>query len=126
MPITDIFALSRLRVYWYRPVEVRDERTGQVVGLRKKFKADLLQKTYEQYSDQFGESKRSVKAALDRLEGMGLIKKIFRNISTSSGVVPNVMYIQICPGAVEKISTNDIEIGTSFKILDLFPLQILQ
>ena len=40
-------------VYWYRPVEVRDEITGQVIGLRRKFKGDLLQKTYEQYSRKF-------------------------------------------------------------------------
>ena len=30
-------------VYWFRPTEVRDERTGQVVGWRKKFSGDLLQ-----------------------------------------------------------------------------------
>lgn len=29
-------------VYWYRPVEVRDEMTGQLTGLKKKFRADLL------------------------------------------------------------------------------------
>lgn len=31
-------------VYWYRPTEVRDERSGQIIGWRKKFKGDLLQK----------------------------------------------------------------------------------
>ena len=29
-------------VYWYRAVEIRDEMTGQLIGLRKKFHADLL------------------------------------------------------------------------------------
>ncbi len=107
----DLLAVTLLSdiVYWYRPVEVRDEQTGYVIGLKKRFKADLLQKTYEQYSEQFGESKRSVKASLDRLESLGLIKKIFRNITTSAGIVPNVMYIDICPDAVERISLNAVE-----------------
>ena len=34
-------------VYWYRPVEVRDEKTGFVIGYKKKFKSDLLQKNYD-------------------------------------------------------------------------------
>ena len=52
-------------VYWFRPTEVRDERTGQVIGWRKKFSGDLLQKSYKQYENLFGESKRSIKAAFD-------------------------------------------------------------
>lgn len=35
-------------VYWYRPSEQRDEQTGKVIGWRKRFKGDLLQKTYQQ------------------------------------------------------------------------------
>lgn len=44
-------------VYWYRPVEDRDESSGYVVGLRKIFKGDLLQKTYEDYAIRYGESR---------------------------------------------------------------------
>ena len=29
-------------VYWYRPVEIRDEATGQLCGFKKKFQADIL------------------------------------------------------------------------------------
>lgn len=101
-------------VYWYRPVEVRDEATGQIIGLRRKFKGDLLQKTYEQYANQYGESKRTIKAALDRLEEMGLIQKIFRDIVLESGVkIPNVMYIAIDPKKIAEISYDDIVVGTS-------------
>lgn len=38
-------------VYWYRPTEIRDEITGQVVGRRKKFRDDLLQRSYGQISE---------------------------------------------------------------------------
>lgn len=83
-------------VYWYRPSEVRDEGTGQVTGWKKRFKGDMLQKTYQQYSDLFGESKRSIKAAFDRLEGLGVIKRFFRNVTCSNGIVlNNIMFISL-------------------------------
>ena len=31
-------------VYWHRPTEVRDERTGEVIGWKKKFHGEMLQK----------------------------------------------------------------------------------
>ena len=83
-------------VYWYRPSEVRDEGTGRVTGWKKRFKGDMLQKTYQQYSDLFGESKRSIKAAFDRLEGLGVIKRFFRNVTCSNGIVlNNIMFISL-------------------------------
>ena len=41
-------------VYWYRPMEIRDEATGQLCGFKKKFQADILQRNYQQLADQFG------------------------------------------------------------------------
>ena len=82
--------------YWYRPKEVRDEQTGQVVQYKKRFKEDLLQKSYAQLSEQFGESKRTVKAAMDRLEEIGVIKRVWRNKTFSNGVsVTNILYIDL-------------------------------
>lgn len=83
-----ICVLSEI-VYWYRPVEVRDEHSGMTIGYRKKFREDLLQKTYNDFAEQFGESRRSVKAAFDRLEEIGVIRCEFRNIETNSGMVLN-------------------------------------
>lgn len=83
-------------VYWYRPAEVRDEASGQIIGWHKKFKGDMLQKTYQQYADLFGESKRSVKTALDRLEELGVIRKEFRDIDCGNGLMMyNLMYIAL-------------------------------
>lgn len=83
-------------VYWYRPSEVRDERSGQVVGWQKRFKGDLLQKTYQQYADLFGESRRSIKAAFDVLESLEVIKRRFRDVSYENGMmVYNLMYIEL-------------------------------
>ena len=74
-------------VYWYRPVEERDESSGFVIGLRKRFRGDLLQ-----------------------LEELGLIRKVFRDIKLKNGTkIPNVMYIEIFPNRIEEISHYDIE-----------------
>ena len=106
-------------VYWYRPVEVRDEASGFVIGLRKKFKGDLLQKTYEQYADLYGESKRTVKAALDCLEKLGLIKKHFLTITVNNyNKVSNVMFIEIFPEKIEKISIEEVDHKASVTVSD--------
>ena len=38
--LTAIIILADI-VYWYKPTEIRDEGTGQVIGVRKKFKSDF-------------------------------------------------------------------------------------
>ena len=82
--------------YWYRPKEIRDEQTGYVVEYRKRFKADILQKNYQQLADLFGESKRTVKAAMDRLEEIGVITRVWRKRKYSNGAsVTNILYIKL-------------------------------
>ncbi len=111
----DHFAVTLLSdiVYWYRPTEVRDPVSGYVVSLQKKFDGDLLQKSYDQYANQYGESKRTVKAALDRLEELGLIKKVFRDLKISSTLIPNIMYIQIFPEKIDEITMEVVDDETS-------------
>ena len=40
-----IVLLSEI-VYWYRPTEMKDELSGRLTGMKKKFRDDLLQKDY--------------------------------------------------------------------------------
>ena len=54
-------------VYWYRPSEVRDQGTGHILGWKKKFSEDILRQSYQYYADLFGESKKTVKTAMDKL-----------------------------------------------------------
>ncbi len=92
-------------VYWYRPTEIRDERTGLVVGWKKRFRGDLLQKTYQQYADLYGESKRSIKAAMDRLEELGVIRKEFREVTCGNGMIlNNVMYIGLNADVLNRLT----------------------
>lgn len=51
-------------LYWYRPVEIRDEKTGALLGLKKKFKSDMLQRSINSFAEQFGVSYRQIADAV--------------------------------------------------------------
>lgn len=96
----DLLAIVLLSdiVYWYRPTEVRDEVTGQIIGYNKKFRADLLQRNYDQLAEQFGETKRNVRDAIARLENLGIVRRVFRTVETATGMrCNNVLYIELIP-----------------------------
>ena len=102
-----LLAISLLAdiVYWYRPNEVRDQQSGNVVGWQKRFSGDLLQKSYEQYADYYGESKRSIKTAIDHLVKLGVIERIFRDIRMKNGQkLYNVMYISLNVDRLDEIT----------------------
>jgi hypothetical protein len=78
-------------VYWHRPIEERDETSGQVIGYRKKFKADKLQRSYGAFAEQFGFTKIQVRNALERLEELGLIDRDFRTFVSNGTKLANVL-----------------------------------
>ena len=82
-------------VYWYRPSEVRDELTGAVIGIRKKFSSDMLQRNYAQIADMFGCSERQAKDAIIFLEQMGVVRREFRTVETGGVVRNNIMFIDL-------------------------------
>lgn len=91
-------------VYWYRPTYIRDEMTGQLLGTKKKFKGDLLQKKTQSLADQFGFTKRQVQDALSRLEKGGLITRELRNFNTEMGFLSNVQFIGLIVENIELIT----------------------
>lgn len=91
-------------VYWYRPTEVRDEMTGQTTRLQKKFHGDLLQRSYQQISDQFGISKRQAARAIVALEELGVIRREFRDLKINGRNVNNVMYLELIPERVQELT----------------------
>lgn len=102
--LTAIIILADI-VYWYRPTEVRDEASGRLVGYRKKFRGDLLQRSYESFSDQFGVSKREAKNAIVALEELGAVKRHFRTIRV--GDLPpqsNVLFIELIPEGLRQVT----------------------
>lgn len=91
--VNAIMVLSDI-VYWYRPTEVRDERTGATLGFQRKFKGDLLQRSYKQLSDQFGISKQSAMRAVVLLEKLGAVTRVFKTIEADGTVLNNVLFIK--------------------------------
>ncbi|OAK20819.1 hypothetical protein [Bacillus wiedmannii] len=89
--------------YWYKPTEIRDEKTNEI-RYRQKFKADKLQKSYQQLADSFGFTKRQVLEACKYLLKRKLILIEFRTIVVNGIRHNNVMYIEPIVENIEKIS----------------------
>lgn len=55
-------------------------------------------RSYKYYADLFGESKKTVKTAMDKLESLQVIRREFRIVSYGDGLVcNNVMYVELKP-----------------------------
>lgn len=103
-------------VFWYRPTEIRDEKTGKITGYKQKFNGDLLQKSYRAIEEQFGLSKRAASYALDNLERLGCIERVFRTVTakvsapnclTKYTKFNNVMFIKIFPERIKELTEID-------------------
>ncbi|MGB4611003.1 MAG: DUF6017 domain-containing protein [Saccharofermentanales bacterium] len=82
-------------VYWYRPTETIDEKTNAFIGYAKKFKGDILQRSYQQIEEKFGLSKNQARDAIVFLEDKGVIKRVFRTITVQELKLSNVMFIDL-------------------------------
>ena len=91
-------------LYWYKPSTIRDEYSGQIIGYKRKFKADLLQRSYDAFADQFGLSKRQATEAIIRLEKAGFIKRIFRTVKAGGQAHSNVLFIKVFPKKIQSIT----------------------
>ena len=92
-------------VYWYRPSEVRDQGTGHILGWKKKFSEDILRQSYQYYVDLFGESKKTIKTAMDKLEQLKVIRREFRTVSYGDGMLcNNVMYVELNPDMLYQLT----------------------
>lgn len=103
--INAIVILSEI-VYWHRPMHVKDEETGSYKGMKKRFKSDLLQRSYQSFATQFGFSKRQVQDAIKRLEERGLISRVFRDIQTQGIALSNVLFIDVVPENIRGVTFN--------------------
>lgn len=103
-------------VYWYRPIEVRNQATGQILGWKKKFSGDILRQSYQYYADLFGESKKTVKMAIDRLEDLCVLRREFRTVSHGEGLVSNnVMYLRLVPEQLYRLTYPEAEPGSGWE-----------
>jgi DnaD/phage-associated family protein len=92
-------------VYWYRPIEVRDEETGSITGYRKKFAADKLQRSYGAFAEAYGYTKDQVKDALGRLEDARIIDLDFRHPMIGGQKLGNVLFVGLNVDRLAEISS---------------------
>lgn len=95
-------------VYWYRPTEVRDERTGEVIAYRKRFKADLLQRSYADLAQQFGISKREATNAVVALEKIGVVRRHLSTIDVNGTKMANVLFLELVPKALLALTCGEV------------------
>lgn len=98
-------------VYWYRPEIAIDKNSGRVKGFRKKFKGDLLQKSYRNYESQFGFSEKQLRNAFERLESLELLQRVCINMPGKG----SVLFLDINPDKIKSFS--DVK---ELKIIDEF------
>ena len=86
--------------YWYRPMEEVDEVTGKIVGWRKKFKADILQKSYQDLAECLGFTVRQIADNCRWLKNKGIIKTETRDTPFGR----NRLFIDLCAIEIDRIS----------------------
>ena len=86
--------------YWYRPIEDVDEVTGKIIGWRKKFKADILQKSYQDLSECLGFTVRQIADNCRWLKNKGIIKAETRDTPFGR----NRLFIDLCAIEIDRIS----------------------
>ncbi len=107
--VNSLLILSEV-VYWYRPMEVRDEASNKTI-YKKKFRDDqFVQLSYEKLCDKFNLSPKQVRESLKLLESHGIIKRHLRDISTEMGKLHNVLFIELIPEGLKNATFPD---GTS-------------
>jgi len=116
----DLLGLSILSyiVFWYTPTIAANEKTHQTDPPRRKFGADKLQCGYQELAERFHASKKQIQQAIGRLKEAGFITVELRTISTKNGVLYNVMFVDLIPTAIARITAhqNQVTNATATKL----------
>ena len=114
----DLLAINLLAdlVYWHRPKEVRNEQTGQLIALDKKFKGAKLQRNPKQIASMFGCSEAQARGAIDHLEARHLVKKDYEH--SKSGRKNWQMFLTPLPDVVRLYSHCEPESTCRFDFIE--------
>lgn len=91
-------------VYWYQPIDMRDEKTGVIIPGAKRFPGDMLRKSYDDYAEYYAVKKDAVVAAFNTLEDLGLVFRHFKTEIIDGQKMPNVMFLAPDPRTIMKIT----------------------
>lgn len=103
-------------VYWHRPTEIRDEETGEQIGLKKKFSGTSFHRSYKQFRKQFGLSKRQVQLALQALENLGVIQRKYCTVEANGQTEYNAMFIDLVPSVLQELTNPTDKVDTSMSL----------
>ncbi|CDZ81928.1 hypothetical protein BN1013_02464 [Candidatus Rubidus massiliensis] len=101
-PQTNAILILAEVLYWFRPIQKSDEN-GNIVNY-KKFKGNFLQKSYSELAEKFGLTSRQIRDAFKFLESKSLVKRRFEDIKVHGRAINNVLYIEVFPDEVSKIT----------------------
>lgn len=99
-------------VYWYRPTEVLDKKSGQILRLKKKFNSNLLQRSYDELAATYGCSNDTVKEAVVFLEKLGVIYRELRDITIGGKRCNNIMYLGLNVDRLKELTYTSMEVST--------------
>lgn len=83
-------------LYWYRPIKMRDDETGQPTRWRQRFAGDKLHLNYESLGGKFGATERQARDACAKLKKLGLLTIEVRPVASGGSQTffePNLQMI---------------------------------
>jgi len=103
-------------VYWYRPKEIRDPITGQI-SYAPKFPEDIWQTSYAHFERKFGFNREKIRKVLVKLETMGIITRIFRNVTLRGQEYNNRLFIDLNKDSLQLSESKNQDSSNSCKPL---------
>ena len=100
--------------YWYSPSEVKDEKTGALIGYAKKYAGEYLQRSYDDIAKRTGTDKKQAQRACKLLADMGVIKIHYLTINMGGIVLSNVVHLE---PVIEKI--HDLTYAETWPTMDI-------
>jgi hypothetical protein len=105
-------------VYWYRPKEISDPITGQISYVPK-FPEDIWQTSYAHFERKFGFNREKIRKVLVKLETMGIITRIFRNVTLRGQEYNNRLFIDLHKDSLQLSESKNQDSSNSCKPLFL-------
>lgn len=103
-------------VYWYRPKEIRDSLTGEISYVPK-FPEDIWQTSYAHFERKFGFNREKIRKVLVKLETMGIITRIFRNVTLRGQEYNNRLFIDLNKDSLQLSESKNQDSSNSCKPL---------
>src|SRR5262245_27255982 len=104
--------------YWYRATETRNEN-GEVIARQRKFRSDKLQKSYDEWAELFGITKRQVQNAIAFLVNKGLITRELRSFTSAGRKLGNVTFFEPVVDTIKALTFDALSLpkvrGITFK-----------